>query len=429
MLPHFKGDRRIFPPFLLLFLLFFRLLLSDNLFILLLLIMLINCHILPWIVPTRFVSPFFVNFTHWSILEQIIAMAVFLLGTKHTFFFIMKQKLTMPANLLTYITWIFPMIIMLNRFKNQSKLENASEEADKLWKNHKRSSRWRWLFVDLTFFSKNRTEVLAKVRMWCDQAKCVWSRKIWFFWHFLIGYYVGSNLVIPYRDWAIVCKDTNSWRIELTIRNKRNYRHCLVSLNNNICEFWLILLDHITKTSSLVDWKSSYHRYLWKQNNGLMMGKSRWSLLYLFRKIIPLRIAVVCTTWCNSGICQSGEVGRQTFVHCHGSWIQIKAYRKRCPSQCQLYLHDVSIKWRMTLWQPLRQTQIDVETWIVTIYKGLHLLLTPLWQMPLWHYVAHTTAIHSGIISLRRCEYGKLFWGQWLSKLDKSVPAHLLRSP
>ena len=30
-----------------------------------------------------------------------------------------------------------------------------------------------------------------------------------------------------HRDWIIGSKDTNSWRIEQTIRNKRNYRLCL----------------------------------------------------------------------------------------------------------------------------------------------------------------------------------------------------------
>ena len=33
--------------------------------------------------------------------------------------------------------------------------------------------------------------------MWCDQAKWVWSWQLWFFvfWHFLLGYWLGFNLV------------------------------------------------------------------------------------------------------------------------------------------------------------------------------------------------------------------------------------------
>ena len=40
-----------------------------------------------------------------------------------------------------------------------------------------------------------------------------------------------------------------------------------------------------------------------------------------------------------------------------------------------------------------------VLTWTATVYKCLLILLTPLWQMLLWHQVAHATIL-SGIISL-----------------------------
>ena len=37
------------------------------------------------------------------------------------------------------------------------------------------------------------------------------------------------------------------------------------------------------------------------------------------------------------------------------------------------------------------------------VYTGPLILLSPLWQMPLWHQVAYATAIPSGIISTCIC--------------------------
>ena len=39
--------------------------------------------------------------------------------------------------------------------------------------------------------------LLGKIKMWCDQAKWIWSPKMWFlvFQHFLFEYYLGFNLV------------------------------------------------------------------------------------------------------------------------------------------------------------------------------------------------------------------------------------------
>ena len=47
------------------------------------------------------------------------------------------------------------------------------------------------------------------------------------FWHFLLGYCLGINLVKTPQRLGHYSKDTNSWRIEQTIRNQRNYRLCL----------------------------------------------------------------------------------------------------------------------------------------------------------------------------------------------------------
>ena len=57
--------------------------------------------------------------------------------------------------------------------------------------------------------------------MWFDQAKLVWSWKLWFlvFWHFLLGHYLGFNLVkTPQRlgNWFQSYKQLTNW-----INNKK----------------------------------------------------------------------------------------------------------------------------------------------------------------------------------------------------------------
>ena len=52
--------------------------------------------------------------------------------------------------------------------------------------------------------------------MWCDQVKWVWNQKIWFlfFWHFLLGYCLGFNLVeTPQRldNWFQRYKQLKDW--------------------------------------------------------------------------------------------------------------------------------------------------------------------------------------------------------------------------
>ena len=67
--------------------------------------------------------------------------------------------------------------------------------------------------------------------LWCNQAKWVWSRKNmnFGFLAFSIRVCLGFNLVkTPLRLGNIIgSKDTNSWWIEQTVRNKRNYWLCL----------------------------------------------------------------------------------------------------------------------------------------------------------------------------------------------------------
>ena len=88
--------------------------------------------------------------------------------------------------------------------------------------------------------------------MWCDQAKWVWSWKICFFCfvlffpHFLLGYCLGFNLVkTPQRlgNWFQRYKQLKDWT------NNKKYKKfgfVWLYLKNSICEFRLILLDHIT---------------------------------------------------------------------------------------------------------------------------------------------------------------------------------------
>ena len=67
-----------------------------------------------------------------------------------------------------------------------------------------------------------------------------------FFWHFLLGYCLGFNLVkIPQRlgNWFQRYKQLKDW----TNNKKQNKLLALFGciLKNGICEFRLILLDHI----------------------------------------------------------------------------------------------------------------------------------------------------------------------------------------
>ena len=70
---------------------------------------------------------------------------------------------------------------------------------------------------------------------------------------FLVFYIIVSgifNVIFswkPHKNLLISSRDTSSWRLCKTIENKGNFSFCLiVSQKISICEFWLILLDHIT---------------------------------------------------------------------------------------------------------------------------------------------------------------------------------------
>ena len=59
-----------------------------------------------------------------------------------------------------------------------------------------------------------------------------------------------------------------------------------------------------------------------------------------------------------------------------------------------------------------------VETRIAMVYEGLLFLLSPLWQMPLWHQVKHATTILSPTISM--CNAVLL----WLQQIGVAVRVH-----
>ena len=120
---------------------------------------------------------------------------------------------------------------------------------------------------------------------------------------------------------------------------------------------------------------------LWKPE--ISTAKS-WDLSIatdLHREIMPLRIAVACATWCHSCICQSGERRMSGRLYTVAFGYQIKP-RQHYISHCQLHLHEVTIKWQMTLWKALWQTRLDVIAWFrpeLPVYKCLLILLSPLW--------------------------------------------------
>ena len=85
------------------------------------------------------------------------------------------------------------------------------------------------------------------------------------------------------------------------------------------------------------------------------------------------------------------------FVHC-GIWISNKGLDNTVPA-----IVNYIIKWQTIPWKALWQTLLDVMAWFrpeLPVCKCLLILLSPLWQMPLWHQVGHATIILSGIFSL-----------------------------
>ena len=120
--------------------------------------------------------------------------------------------------------------------------------------------------------------------------------------------------------------------------------------------------------------------------------------------VMPLKIAVAWVTWCQSGIYQSGDRRRNRPLYTMAVGCKMKAQSTLCYPLSTDFTW-CGIKWQMPLWQALWQTSLElsnnvVYTWTARVYKGLFLHLLPLWQMPLWHQVAHDIAILCGIISL-----------------------------
>ena len=84
---------------------------------------------------------------------------------------------------------------------------------------------------------------------------------------------------------------------------------------------------------------------------------------------------------------------RRVTSHGYGGIYQSGERRMSRP----LSLHTPSICFKVinhTFWQ--RVFEISIEM----LYKGLHILLFPLWHIPQWHKVSYGTVTLSGILSL-----------------------------
>ena len=113
----------------------------------------------------------------------------------------------------------------------------------------KRWSAKNYTYENYHFYSILLLVISCKfnIIMWCDQAKWVWSRKIqFFFWHFLLGYCLDLNLVKTPQlgKWFQRNKQLKDWTNNKKQKKLSALFGCI--LKNSICEFHLILLDHIT---------------------------------------------------------------------------------------------------------------------------------------------------------------------------------------
>ena len=89
----------------------------------------------------------------------------------------------------------------------------------------------------------------------------------------------------------------------------------------------------------------------------------------MYREVMLFGITVACATWCHRAF--------QCVIH-HFIVTHVNAVDNGCHSVVQAFI------WCLN----------------ATVYKCPLIFLSPLWQMLLWHQVAHTTAVLSGIISL-----------------------------
>ena len=110
-----------------------------------------------------------------------------------------------------------------------------------------------------------------------------------------------------------------------------------------------------------------------------------------------------CATLDSSGMCHLiphwGEEEEGAFVY-HGSLIPNKGLDNTLPAT----VNCIYVKSLQVTDDTLESSMADsnVIAWFrpeLPVYK-CPLLLSPLWQMPLWHQVTHATVIPSGIISL-----------------------------
>ena len=90
--------------------------------------------------------------------------------------------------------------------------------------------------------------------------------------------------------------------------------------------------------------------------------------------------------------------GERASVH-QGSWIPNKGLDNTMPATVNCIYMEVTVN--DTLESSVADSNVIARfRQDLPVYKCPLILLSPLWQMPLWHHVAHVTAIVSGIISL-----------------------------
>ena len=122
------------------------------------------------------------------------------------------------------------------------------------------------------------------------------------------------------------------------------------TLNEKSATFWLVFRFHINQLSivclfSVTFLHNNYHHHAWLIHTGKLCH-SGWHVpldaTASFARVERGGWEGICTLWL----------------------LDIKWWsRQHYASYCQLHLQEVTIKWWMTLWKALWQTQLDVIAW------------------------------------------------------------------
>ena len=171
-----------------------------------------------------------------------------------------------------------------------------------------------------------------------------------------------------------------------------------------------------------------------------LLEEWKW-LGHIITEITPLKVAVAHATWCLNGICQSGERRRSRSLYTMAVQVSTILLRLLEAATTELAkVLDIILKWQ---WLVKYCLGLYLAYSCHMMCKGLLLLLSPLWQMILWHRVAHVSAILSDIsfqcnviskcchimqISCNGCCYEIYFWISVTSEIT-FVPAKQWSNP